>query len=85
MAYGRGAAERLAASIPIPRGTGEIVLAIGEVHNISAFVEFLGCMLRRLSTSVILTVSLPRTKLLERADQWLRQCFDDPRLRIQMR
>jgi hypothetical protein len=85
LAYGRGAAERLASAIAIPRGTSELILTITEINNISAFVEFLEVMLRRLPSCLTLTISLPRTKLLERAEEWLLRTFDDNRLKIRMR
>ena len=85
LAYGRASAERLAESIPLPHRTEEIVLVITSVSNYSALIQFLITMLRRMPASMVLTVSLPRTKLLERADEWLSGFFDDTRLKVSLR
>jgi hypothetical protein len=82
LAYGRNAAERLAASIPIPVGTTELILAIGDAaHNLSALAGFILAMLDRLPAGVKLTISLPRHPLTTSFGNW----FDDPRLKIQVR
>lgn len=81
LAYGRRGADRLALDIAIPQGIKELVLTVGDVHNISAFVEFVKCVLRRLPEGVSLVVSVPRSDLLANVVKW----FDDPRLSFRPR
>lgn len=80
-AYGRNAAGNLANTLPINFELKEIVLTVYEVHNISAFVEFIAVILKRLDYKQKLTISIPRAELLTNIKSW----FKDERLNIQMR
>lgn len=81
LAYGRNAARRLAQTIPVSPGVKELVLTVGAIRNVSAFVEFVNAMLSRLPAGMKLTVSLPRVDYIEGFDDW----FHDARLSIQPR
>ncbi len=81
LAYGRGAAERLASSLPMPTGITDLVLTIQVVHNISVLVEFTLEVLKRLPKDVKLIVSLPRSDLLANVFNWI----NDSRLSVKMR
>jgi hypothetical protein len=81
LAVGREAAERLAASVVVPRETSELVIVIGNSYNVSALVEFIRCMLNRIGLDMRLIVYLPRLGLLTPIEQW----FDDKRLSIRFR
>lgn len=84
-AYSRGGAEQLALSIAVPRGISDLVLVVADVHNISAFVEVVDVMLRRLPSTVSLTISLPRTELLQSAPTLFGKWFNDSRLKVLLR
>lgn len=81
LALGRGAARRLASTIPIPAGVRRIVLTIGKLHNISAFVEFVYEVLARLPADVRLSISLSSSDFISGMESWI----PDPRLSIQPR
>jgi hypothetical protein len=81
LAVGRAGAEQLAASVPLNREASELVLVIGSVDNISALVEFLRCLLKRLERETRLIVYLPSYRLLRPLGAWL----DDGRLTLRFR
>ena len=80
-AVGREAAERLAASVPIPKGQPKLVLVLGSFYNISALVEFIVEMLKRIDAKMKLIIYLPDYELIKPIASW----FNDSRLSIKCR
>jgi hypothetical protein len=81
LAAGRNGAERLAASISIPKTSQELTLVIIRFHNPSALVEFIVCMLKRIEKNVRLIIYLPRDDYSEGIESFLQ----DERLSIRFR
>ncbi|MBU1101952.1 MAG: hypothetical protein KKA84_16265 [Bacteroidetes bacterium] len=78
---GRLSAQKLARSFIINSTTKEIIINVGSVYNVSAFVEFILEMLRILTENQELRIYIPRNPVLADINNWIK----DERLSIVVR
>ena len=76
LAHARDGAERLAASIALPRDGSDLLLLIQDYFALSAIVMFIRCLLMRNRSDTKLIFSIPRDCGMEA----LPRLFEDPRV-----